>query len=86
MCMLDEIRARRDEIYAISRKHKAEKLWVFGCPRIAVILRNMRQFYFTFPKFYALRSELNWTHYRILKRIDASGRQSVCRHCAWFLC
>ncbi len=30
MCMLDEIRARRDEIYAIARKHKAEKLWVFG--------------------------------------------------------
>ena len=30
MCMLDEIRARRDEIYAIARRHKAEKLWVFG--------------------------------------------------------
>ena len=25
-------------------------------------LRNMRQFYLTFPKRYALRSELNWTH------------------------
>ena len=34
MCMLDEIRARRDEIYAIARRHKAEKLWVFGsCAR-----------------------------------------------------
>ena len=34
MCMLDEMRARRDEIYAIARKHKAEKLWVFGsCAR-----------------------------------------------------
>ena len=34
MCMLDEIRARRDEIYAIARAHKAEKLWVFGsCAR-----------------------------------------------------
>lgn len=34
MCMLDEICARRDEIYAIARKHKAEKLWVFGsCAR-----------------------------------------------------
>jgi len=31
---IDEIRARRDEIYAIARKHKAEKLWVFGsCAR-----------------------------------------------------
>ena len=34
MCMLDEIRAKRDEIYAIARMHKAEKLWVFGsCAR-----------------------------------------------------
>ncbi len=30
MCMLDVIRAKRDELYAIARKHKAEKLWVFG--------------------------------------------------------
>ena len=30
MCMMDEIRAKRDEIYAIARKHKAKKLWVFG--------------------------------------------------------
>ena len=34
MCMLDEIQAKRDEIYAIARRHKAEKLWVFGsCAR-----------------------------------------------------
>ena len=34
MCMLDEIRAKRDEIYALARRHKAEKLWVFGsCAR-----------------------------------------------------
>ena len=26
MCMMDEIRAKRDEIYAIARKHKAERL------------------------------------------------------------
>ena len=30
MCMLDEIRAKRDKIYAVAREHKAEKLWVFG--------------------------------------------------------
>ena len=30
MCMMDEIRAKRDEIYAIARRHKAERLWVFG--------------------------------------------------------
>ena len=34
MCVMDEIRAKRDEIYAIARRHKAEKLWVFGsCAR-----------------------------------------------------
>ena len=34
MCMMDEIRAKRDEIYAIARRHKAEKLWAFGsCAR-----------------------------------------------------
>ena len=34
MCMLDEIRAKRDEIYAIAKRHKAEKLWVVGlCAR-----------------------------------------------------
>ena len=34
MCMLDEIRAKREEIYAIARAHKAGKLWVFGsCAR-----------------------------------------------------
>ena len=34
MCMLDEIRAKRDEIYAIAMRHKAEKFCVFGsCSR-----------------------------------------------------
>ena len=28
--MLDTIHAKRDEIYAIAKKHKAERLWVFG--------------------------------------------------------
>ena len=36
-------------------------------------LRNMRQFYLTFPKRYALRSELSWTHYRILMRIESTA-------------
>ena len=35
MCMLDDIRAKRDEIYAIAGGRKAEKLWVFGsCARM----------------------------------------------------
>lgn len=33
-------------------------------------LRNMRQFYLTFPIYDAVRSELSWTHYRALMRID----------------
>ena len=41
MCMLDEIRAKRDEIYAIARAHKAEKLWVFGsCARKEETLKS----------------------------------------------
>lgn len=34
MSVIDTIRARRDEILAIAKEHKAEKLWVFGsCAR-----------------------------------------------------
>ena len=33
-------------------------------------LRYMRQFYLTFPKRNALRSELSWTHYRFLMRVN----------------
>ena len=33
-------------------------------------IKNMRQFYLTFPNGYALRSELSWTHYRLLMRVE----------------
>lgn len=33
-------------------------------------LRNMRQFYLTFPNCYALRSNLSWTHYRMLMSVE----------------
>ncbi len=33
-------------------------------------LRNMRQFYLMFQKRYAVRSELTWTHYRMIMRIE----------------
>ncbi len=33
MRMHDEIRAKRDEIYAIARRHKVERLWVFSLLR-----------------------------------------------------
>ena len=36
-------------------------------------LKNFRQFYLTFPDFekgYALRSQLAWTHYRLIMRVE----------------
>lgn len=36
-------------------------------------LKNFRQFYLIFPewdKSYALRSQLSWTHYRLIMRVD----------------
>ena len=34
-------------------------------------LRNMRAFFQQFPKWNALRTELSWTHYRLLLRLDS---------------
>jgi len=34
-------------------------------------LRNMRSFFQTFPIWNAVRTELSWTHYRILLRVDS---------------
>ena len=46
-------------------------------------LRNMRQFFVSFPKCDALRPELSWTHYRILARVeDEALRQTYMRECA----
>ncbi len=39
-------------------------------------LRHMRAFFQTFPNWDAVRSELSWTHYRLLTRVDkAEARQ-----------
>jgi len=38
-------------------------------------LRNMRQFFQIFPNRYALRSELTWTHYRMLMRVEEPSRR-----------
>ena len=35
-----------------------------------MMLKHMRQFYLTFQNGYALRSELSWTHYRSLMRVE----------------
>jgi predicted nuclease of restriction endonuclease-like (RecB) superfamily len=47
----------------------------FGKGFTVANLRNMRQFYHLFPNRYALRSDLSWTHYRLLMRIDDSNRR-----------
>lgn len=44
-------------------------------------LKNFRQFYLTFPNFgksYALRSELSWTHYRLIMRIENLSPKGNC--------
>ena len=46
-------------------------------------LNNMRAFYRAFPIWNAVRTELSWTHYRILARVeDESLRQTYMRECA----
>ncbi len=42
----------------------------FGKGFTTANLKNMRQFYLTFPNGYALRSELSWTHYRLIMRVE----------------
>lgn len=50
-------------------------------------LRNMRQFYETFQMWNAVRSELSWTHYRLLMRIKEPEKREYymkeCIECAW---
>lgn len=42
-------------------------------------LRNMRQFFLAFPIHYTLCSELSWSHYRLLMRIENSSAR------AWYM-
>jgi predicted nuclease of restriction endonuclease-like (RecB) superfamily len=54
--LLEELAIRLTELYgkSFSSRH----------------LRYMRQFYREFPKWNALRSELSWTHYRMLLKVE----------------
>jgi predicted nuclease of restriction endonuclease-like (RecB) superfamily len=47
----------------------------FGKGFTVANLRNMRQFYQTFQNRYTLRSELSWSHYRALMRVDEENRR-----------
>ena len=42
----------------------------FGKGFTVANLKNMRQFYLTFPNGHALRGELSWTHYRLLMKVE----------------
>ena len=39
-------------------------------------LNNMRAFYNSFPIWNALRTELSWTHYRIISRINSEEKRT----------
>jgi hypothetical protein len=54
--LLEELAIRLTELYgkSFSSRH----------------LRYMRQFYREFPKWNAVRSELSWTHYRMLLKVE----------------
>ena len=58
-------------------KHLAEQLTTeFGKGFDERNLRNMRQFFTSFPIWNAVRSELSWTHYRILSRIENEDKKN----------
>lgn len=48
----------------------------FGRGFTVANLKNMRQFYLTFPNGYTLRSELSWSHYRLLMRVENANARS----------
>ena len=70
-------------INALSEQMTAD----FGKGFTVANLKNMRQFYLTFQNSYALRSELSWTHYRLLMRVEnETARQFYMDECvksAW---
>mgnify|MGYP001818086602 CR=1 FL=1 len=60
--LLEELAKRLTELYgkSFSSRH----------------LRYMRQFYREFPKWNAVRSELSWTHYRILLKVERENARN----------
>ena len=53
----------------ISKRLTAE----FGKGYTVANLRNMRQFYLSFPNRYTLCSELSWSHYRVLRGVETGN-------------
>jgi hypothetical protein len=62
---------------AVPKNLSRELTLEFGAGFDESNLRNIRQFYLSFPIRDAVRHELSWTHYRILSRIaDEKRRQT----------
>ena len=57
----------------VSKRLNAE----FGKGFTYVNLTNMRKFYLTFQNIYALRKELNWTHYRSIIRVENQKAREI---------
>lgn len=70
-------------IRELSKRLKKE----FGSGYSEPNLRNFRQFYLLYPIRYAVRSELTWTHYRLLMRVEnAEARafyEAESARCGW---
>ena len=55
----------------------------FGKGLSVANLKNFRQFYLTFPdagKSYALRSQLTWTHWRLIMRVESASAREYYIH------
>ena len=67
MCQLDRLRNLRGELYEIARKHKADKVYVFGsCARREETPDSDIDFIVEFhgaSAFYHMRLELEWSEY-----------------------
>jgi predicted nuclease of restriction endonuclease-like (RecB) superfamily len=62
----------KQQLQALSEQLTAE----FGKGFDARNLRNMRAFFLAYPNWNAVRTELSWTHYRLLLRVDNLNARS----------
>ena len=60
---------KQDTLFIQLVKQLSEKLTSFGNSFSELNLWYMKQFYQKWNKLNALRSELNWTHYRMLLKV-----------------
>lgn len=83
-----DVQGERAEYGKQLLKYLSEQLTKeFGAGFTERNLRNMRQFYLTFPIRNTLCAELSWSHYRLLMRIEDQGQREFylkeCAECGW---